>query len=197
MLNADAFLALASGAREEIAQKFFNDAYSFDQKGCSSPQTLFLIGSEEAAQRCERDLFDRLSQITARSYRRDVYGLACLKFRHAAEDACDGVITALPEKNARLFFAESLVNPLEHHTCGTGYFYLKVLGAVGDLAPLLSCRVQTIAYAGFSEPEVAELVRTTRTCVDRIVPFGKALAFDYIWDSYNLVEELTRKTVSL
>jgi hypothetical protein len=28
--------------------------------------------------------------------------------------------------------------------------------------------------------------------VDRIVPLGQALTFDYRWDGYNLLQELTR-----
>lgn len=53
-------------------------------------------------------------------------------------------------------------------------------------------RCQTIAYVGDKEM-LFPLLQTGIKGVDRIVPIGKTMDFDLIWDGYNLFERLTRQ----
>lgn len=50
-IDAASYLALDSDARDRLAEQFFNDAYFFDQMGCSSARLLVWVGdSAEASQ---------------------------------------------------------------------------------------------------------------------------------------------------
>ena len=54
---------------------------------------------------------------------------------------------------------------------------------------------QTVSYIGDRKMFLPLLEAGIRG-VDRIVPIGKTMDFDLIWDGYNLYERLTR-TISL
>ena len=55
-------------------------------------------------------------------------------------------------------------------------------------------RCQTIAYIGNSKA-VLPLIEAGVKGIDRVVPMGKTMDFDLIWDGYNLPALLTRTVV--
>ena len=60
---------------------------------------------------------------------------------------------------------------------------------IHDLCDNTHC--QTIGFLGHREQILPLIVSGVRG-VDRIVPIGKTMDFDFIWDGYNLVERMTR-----
>ncbi len=74
----------------------------------------------------------------------------------------------------------------------SGYFYEYNCAKIMDLFGLCNDkRCQTISYIGDSEM-LMPLVRAGAKGIDRIVPVGKTMDFDLIWDGYDLTERLTR-----
>ena len=64
-----------------------------------------------------------------------------------------------------------------------------------DLAPLCNDkRCQTIGYIGRSDV-LLPLIQSGIKGIDRVVPIGKTMDFDLIWDGYNLPALLTRTIV--
>ena len=64
-----------------------------------------------------------------------------------------------------------------------------------DLVPLVNDkRCQTIAYVGDKEI-FKPLIDAGVKGIDRIVPMGKTMDFDLIWDGYNLPSFLARTVV--
>ena len=53
-------------------------------------------------------------------------------------------------------------------------------------------RAQTIGYLG-DRVIFDKLINLGVKGVDRIVPIGKTMDFDFIWDGYNLFDSFTRK----
>ena len=74
----------------------------------------------------------------------------------------------------------------------SGYFFEYDCSDIMELWPLCNDdRCQTVSYLGDREmfrPLLAAGVRG----VDRIVPIGKTMDFDLVWDGYDLVSRLTR-----
>lgn len=60
---------------------------------------------------------------------------------------------------------------------------------IRDLCDDTHC--QTIGFLG-DKKQILPLVLSGVKGVDRIVPIGKTMDFDLIWDGYNLVERMTR-----
>ncbi|MBH9788303.1 acyl-CoA reductase, partial [Clostridioides difficile] len=55
---------------------------------------------------------------------------------------------------------------------------------------------QTIAYFGFKREELENLVEAISTRgIDRIVPIGKALDFNGVWDGQSFLTSFTREVV--
>jgi hypothetical protein len=202
IINVAAFLAEPIDNQREIARLFYNDAYTFDQKGCSSPQTIFLLntvhqtpsgGEEGQKQTFEKQFYKLLAEQADAAYSNDNYSLASLKFNQLVGDVLADRVVDFKNDSATLYFVETETARLDH-TCGGGYFYTYPLSHLEDLRPYLNQKIQTISYFGLTDAEKWALADMTAGIgVDRIVPIGQALAFDYIWDGYNLVEALSVK----
>src|SRR5439155_4067768 len=53
---------------------------------------------------------------------------------------------------------------------------------------------QTVTYFGWEGGELADLARRLgERGLDRLVPVGDALAFDTLWDGYDLLDDFTRR----
>ena len=78
-------------------------------------------------------------------------------------------------------------------SCGGGYFYSKEVEDLSQLKNLSIPKVQTITHFGLNNNQITDLSELSLgEGIDRIVKLGNALKFDYIWDGYNLVKELSR-----
>jgi hypothetical protein len=196
-IGCDAFNALDEQGRQVFAKQFFNDAYTFDQKGCSSPQSLFLLGTEDAYQQCAEDMAGLLSGTITKYYDTDIASIASLKLNRMVDDTIGQVIDRKWGDNYVTFAHMDTENPEgQHlaHSCGGGYFYTRRLAAMEELRPYVDSKLQTVSYFGLNETSM-EMLKTLSKAegIDRIVPLGTALNFNYIWDGYNLLEELSRK----
>ena len=193
IFKTQVFLLQDDTQQKEIVRKFYNDAYTFDQKGCSSPQSLFLLGSESDNQAFENTFYTILEKISATQYGGDNASLASLKYNQLINDVIDDKVSHFRNDNTTLYLVETSIQELLH-SCGGGYFYTQSIVQLKDILPSIHNKVQTISYFGLDDADLDYLAHQTAGIgVDRIVPIGKALAFDYIWDGFNLCEELSSK----
>lgn len=188
------FLEATDAEQQKVVSSFFNDSYSFDQLGCSTAQTIFCLGSPAECEAFKNKLYDQLL-IQATKYEAEYEYLASLKLNQQVADAVrtSGAVRFLNKENS-LTFAEHGATQELRHGCGGGYFYFQGITQLTDLIPLISAKVQTLSYYGIDKGLLADFVgRLNGRGVDRVVPVGKALDFNYIWDGYNLIDELTKK----
>ena len=55
-------------------------------------------------------------------------------------------------------------------------------------------KFQTLTYFGFDKRILFNLFfEKNQTGIDRIVPIGRSMEMNFIWDGYDLAHELTRK----
>lgn len=176
-------------------EKFFNDAYTFDQKGCSSPQTVYFIGDKTEFDNCLMQLTGLLSEISKKRYQTDISSLASLKLNQMVDDSLDKLIVNKTGDNYATFaIMNKDKNTRNLHSCGGGYFYAKQLLDIDELKKAISIKMQTIAYLGLDKKQLDILKEMAQgEGIDRIVTVGNALDFHYIWDGYNLLESLSRK----
>ncbi|MBB5869845.1 hypothetical protein F4553_003224 [Allocatelliglobosispora scoriae] len=181
--------------RALAAEGLVNDVYWFDQAACASPRAVFLVGDPAGADAVrvelvslvEKTLRDRsepaLDAAMAVEKRVGVYGLA-------ADGAAD-----------RITFHGNEVTDVEltgpgampRHWLGTGVFAFANVAQLADLVPLIRRKDQTLSHFGFDAQELTGFARAVAgRGVDRMVPFGQALAFAGIWDGYDLSREFTR-----
>lgn len=194
VVSAAAYGAADDAERARLAGAFFNDLFWFDQMACSSPHVVFWVGAAAAVD------------------------LGIVEFERRLQQEVDrrGYATAVPDAVRRLSFAfelaadadvrVDLAHPgfvgvrvhdapgLTKVTCGGGLVRHARLERLEELAAYATEVDQTITHYGFDAEALRSLATRSGTRgVDRLVPIGQALAFDVVWDGYDLIDDLTRK----
>ena len=86
-----------------------------------------------------------------------------------------------------------LKDGLDQFRCDSGYFSEYHASSLLELAKIINRKYQTLAYYGFSKKEMADLIDEIKPIgIDRIVPIGRTMEFSLIWDSYNIIDTLSR-----
>ncbi|MDX2281782.1 MAG: acyl-CoA reductase [Saprospiraceae bacterium] len=196
ILNCKSILELKEVDRLAFSKSFFNDTYTFDQMGCASPQTIFFIGTAAEYQACVTIIIEMISSQVEKNSNLDINSLATLKLNRAVDDALNEYFTEPPIGNNLIRFIplSKSVDVSNLHGCGGGYFYIQNLDSLENIPEIRKPKVQTITYFGLTENEKQQLIELANgEGIDRIVPLGQALTFDYIWDGYQLFDELSKK----
>jgi hypothetical protein len=194
VLDAERYLALDGTARAGLAERFFADAYWFDQLGCSSPRVVVWVGEPGASARAGQAFFSELLSVVAgRGYRVDT-ATALAKLTYAARAAADhpGATVERPANELTVVDAGGFVD-VGPDFCGAGTFWQARVGRLEELAGVLGRRHQTLAHFGFDRSELAGLVGALAgRGVDRVVPVGEALSFGRWWDGHDLLQAFLR-----
>lgn len=196
LIKAEVFLKLNEEGKHNVVRNFYNDSYVFDQKGCSSPQIIFILGRDNENSVFEKEFYEMLKVYSSKQYQNDITSLASLKLNHIVADIFNEKLEVqeIIKNNNYLYFVE--INDLteEINSCGGGYFYIKKIEKISAIIPFIRTEVQTLTYFGLTSEECKEIETVSYgKGIDRIVPIGEALNFEYIWDGYNLVDELCQK----
>ena len=194
-INSHSYLELDSEEAQNFARLFFNDAYTFDQMGCSSPQTIYFIGDFHSSKDCLLKFQSDLMQFLPNKYHSDLNSLASLKLNRIADDVINNLVSYHQGDNyIKLIELNENIDESSLHGCGGGYFYYRLLNSLDQIKSIQNVKVQTLAHWGFTTNELKDLhILSNGEGLDRIVPMGEALNFHYIWDGYNLFDELSRK----
>jgi len=180
---------------EQLAHRFINDTLWFGQQACSSPRTLYWVGSEEAvlaarsrfwpAVRAQSSLVpDEAAALMARVT--DAHLMAALAGGLHSHSGLGDYPLALEADHAD--------GRLRELQSGHGLVVDVRLHALSDLAEQLDDRDQTLVQHGFPRESLVDLLNAVgNRALDRIVPFGRALDFHPVWDGTDLLDVLTRK----
>jgi acyl-CoA reductase LuxC len=193
-LSAAGWRAADPAARRQAVVGFANDAYWFDQAACSSPRTVFLVGTDTAGVR-EEFLELLLEVVDKRGWAVDA-AMAVEKRVHAYGLAATGAVSAMAfPANAVTAMSLNAVPDAPRRWIGAGAFPFAEVGSLLDLVPAMNRQDQTFSHFGFVPDELRAFATALGgRGVDRIVPFGSALTFSAIWDGYDLPREFTRLT---
>ena len=193
IIKAETILQLNETALQETCRLLYNDAYVFDQLGCSSPQLIFFLGDDDTTDKAINLVYDGVHFWAKEKYMSDPAALASLKLNQLTNDAIADTISSNIRKTNLLVFAQlKTLSTTAIHSCGGGYFYTKNIENISQLAGFISKKIQTVGYFGLEENDLQLLSQMAAgKGIDRIVPIGQALAFNNYWDGYHLLNQLT------
>lgn len=194
-IHTETYLSSTSQEQDNLAEKFFNDAFWFDQLGCSSPRLIVWVGKKEDVQKASQIFYKKLQEIVRKKeYQVDTStALNKLAFSYRAvlehdvydHNALSNELVVLPLKN---------FSDVRGEFCGSGLFFQVYCDNLEDIVPHIKRRDQTLSYYGFSENQLIDLIhKLNGHGVDRIVPFGEALTFNRYWDGFDLIQSFTRR----
>ncbi len=176
----------------QLAERFYNDTYLFDQNACSAPHLVVWTGShvEEAKQL----FWDAVQQVAEQKYQFQEV-MAVDKLTALYKQSCAMPTSEEHTKNNLLRRVEiaELPTDIDSFRCAGGYFTEYTASSLNEIAPIVNNKYQTLAYFGFEKQELEDFVLSNRLIgIDRIVPFGETTAFSLTWDGMNLIERMSR-----
>lgn len=194
VIDSDKYLALEN--KEKFAQDFYNDTYLSDQNACTSPRIVIWLGKNiEAA----KEIFWQLEHafVKKKYIYQPIMGVNKLTSSYLAAVKFEQVKVENREDN---YIVRVKVPTVDHALMklkdNSGYFFEYDCSDIMELVPLCNdVHCQTIGFFG-EKKMIMPLIQTGIKGIDRIVPIGKTMDFDFIWDGYNLTERLTR-TISI
>ncbi|MGA3600097.1 acyl-CoA reductase [Lysinibacillus agricola] len=194
VLNSEVISKLDEVQLDSLLERFYNDVFWFDQMACSSPR--LIAWCEENQQTINRFWSAFEQKIQQKQYEL-MASTQVLKYTTTLMLATESNVANL--KNGTYFSRVKLsdvpVDVRERH-CGGGLFYEYNVGRIEDLADVLIDKDQTIAYYGFERNELESLVDAISSRgIDRIVPIGKALDFNGVWDGQSFLTSFTREVI--
>jgi hypothetical protein len=190
LASAEAWLEAGDAEREFLAEQLYLDSYPFDQRACSSPRLLVWVGSREDADAAGADLFPRLAGVIRKRGYDLPLGAATGKLAFAFGAAADRDLRAVRRLGNELtVLGLHGLHGFDRTHPGAGLFFEAAVPAVSDLAGFVTRKDQTVTAHGVPAGDLAVLAQAG---VDRVVPWGEALAFERHWDGYDLLAELTR-----
>ena len=190
VIDSEKYLEISDKAR--FAEEFYNDTFLSDQNACTSPRLVVWMGdrkkeAKEIFWQYEHDLVKKKYQFQS------IMGINKLTSSYLMAASKVGVYIEPREDNYIVRVNVPEVNPdLMKLKDNSGYFFEYDCNDILEIRDFCNnTHCQTIGFLGEKETIMPLLISGIKG-VDRVVPIGKTMDFDFIWDGYNLVERLTR-----
>lgn len=193
VIDSDSYLSIDNKAR--VAEDFYNDTFFSDQNACTSPRLIVWTGNKiEEAKKVfweeEHNLAEKkysFQAIQGVNKLTQSYLFAVVEPGVKIRECVDNLIVRVS--------IPKITNYLMDYRDNSGYFYEYDCKDIMDLIPLCNDkRCQTIGYIG-DYRVIMPLIQSGIKGIDRVVPIGKTMEFDLIWDGYNLPSLLTRTVI--
>lgn len=174
-----------------LTRKFYNDTYTMDQFGCSSPNSIFWLGKNNIA---KKKFWFELSKIVNNEYNLDLsaankkisslmnYTLG--KNRIFKADIKDFKLIKLKNKKKKFGNFENV---------NFGTFFEIDLPNINYLQKYISEKLQTVTYYGTDFDKIKKfIIKNQIKGIDRIVPIGRAFDITPEWDGVDIISTLSR-----
>ncbi|MCE9576995.1 MAG: gamma-glutamyl phosphate reductase [Deltaproteobacteria bacterium] len=194
VLRADAIVDATADAVAAVAGGLVNDLFWFDQAACASPRLVVWVGSPGAARAASVRLFGRVGEIAEqRGHRLEpAHVMNKVVFTYRAVADHPAVVRREQFGSLTVVEVEGLA-AVPHDHPGAGYVWSTTVEALAELTAFVGRKHQTLVHFGFTRVELDAVIDALAgRGVDRVVPIGRALAFDRMWDGHDLIAAFTR-----
>ena len=190
VIDSDVYMEIEE--KKQVASDFYNDTYLMDQNACTSPKIVIWIGSRK--EEAKKLFWEELHKLVEKKY--------SFQSIQAINKLTSSYLTAIYEPGAKVkkhrdnyvirVSVDKLMNGLMDIKENGGFFWEYDCDDILELKNICdNKRCQTIAILGDADV-LKPLLKSGISGIDRIVPIGKTLDFDLIWDGYDLTAYLTR-----
>lgn len=193
IIDANKILEADEETMQRLGENFYNDTYLMDQNACSSPQLMYWLNDNDQA----REKFWNIVLKTAQQ-KYDLQDAICVdKYTKLCEDAIDNTEFIKRTTNTgNLLYRidlKKLPASVENLRGKGGYFYEYSLSDIEEFLKIVNEKYQTVTYFGIDAKKLADILLVHNIAgIDRIVPIGKAMDINIIWDGHDLLRELSR-----
>lgn len=190
VIDADSYLTAED--KWKVAENFYNDTFFTDQNACTSPRIIIWMGNQ--IDEAKKQFWDEEYNLVKKKYRfQAIQAVNKLVNTYLTAVSVPGCKVERHEDNLIVRVRVPNVSAsLMDYKDNSGYFFeyeCKNIMEIRDLCDDKRC--QTIAYIGDVE-RILPLIQSGIKGIDRIVPIGKTMDFDLMWDGYDLSSMMTR-----
>ena len=197
ILNLNKFKKIKNHEIKLIAKKFFYDSYMMNQSACNSPHFVFWVGKKN--NNLQQKFWKELNYIAEQKFILDE-SMVLNKYSNLIKNMID----QKNFQNIKLFKNNLyVVNPnkniknIENIRGISGMFFQKNIAGIIELKKFITKKCQTVTYFGLDKKQIESFVlKNNLFGIDRIVPIGKALDINLVWDGYDVIDSLSR-TITL
>ena len=193
VINLDRLKKEKSDQVKLLAKRFYYDGYMMNQLACNSPHFVFWTG--KINKKLQDYFWSQLSKIVEKKFVFDDVHVVD-KYTNLMEN----IINQKDFKNIKMFKNNlyvidpgSKTNQIENIRGINGTFFQKNINQIKDLKNFITKKCQTVSYFGFTKDQLKYfLLNNNLLGIDRVVPIGKALEIDIVWDGYETTKSLSR-----
>ena len=191
LIDSNKLIKLSSKNLSALAKKFYNDTYTMDQFGCSSPNSVFWLGKNKIA---KKNFWHELNKIVNDKYDLDLSG-ANKKITNLMN------YTLGKNKGLKVNISNFSLIKLKSKKFNFGNFENVSFGTfveidlknINHLQNYTSEKLQTITYYGTNFKSIKKfIIKNKIKGIDRIVPIGNAFDLTPEWDGIDIISTLSR-----
>lgn len=193
VIDSEAYLTTEN--KDKIAEDFYNDTFFSDQNACTSPRIVIWTGKR--IDEAKKEFWKREHQLVAKKYQfQSIQCVNKLTSSYLVSVAIQDCRIEPHEDNLIIRVkVPYLTDSLMDYKDNSGFFFEYDCKNIMEMKELCNNkRCQTLSYLGDSKTFIP-LLKVGIKGIDRVVPIGKTMDFDLIWDGYNLSEFLSRIVV--
>ncbi len=193
VINLDRLEKEKSDQVKLLVKRFYYDGYMMNQLACNSPHFVFWTGKKN--KKLQNDFWTQLNKIVEKKFVFDDVHVV-EKYSNLLEN----IIIQKDFKNIKMFKnnlyvvdPDNKTNRIENIRGISGTFFQKNINQIKDLKNFITKKCQTVSYFGFTKDQLKYfLINNNLLGIDRVVPIGKALEIDIVWDGYETIKSLSR-----
>lgn len=192
IINAKTFSNSSNRERENIVHKFFKDTMLSDQNACNSPHSLIWVGKNNPSD--IKIFWDYMYKIIKKKYLFDDITILDKYSKLTESIISNNKISNYLHYNNHLYVMKVSKNQNIENLRGiNGMFFLINISSLRYLNKYITKKCQTLTYFGFQNEEIFKEIKNSNIQgIDRIIKFGEAMNFNYIWDGYNIISSLSK-----
>jgi hypothetical protein len=193
VLNSEKVASLNEAELDHLLENFYNDVFWFNQMACSSPRLVIWKG------KAIQNFWDAFENKVQQKQYELLAATQVLKYATGLQLATKEQVSRVsPTTYFSRVELQAINQSIRELHCGGGLFYEYEVAQLADVSQIISDKDQTLAYYGFEHEQLIELVDVIQSRgIDRIVPVGKALDFNGVWDGQSFLTSFTREVVIL
>jgi hypothetical protein len=174
-------------------ERFSRDYFDYNQRACSSPSVIFWVNSQNKNYDRKSFWFNFSDFIEKnKNYTVEMSGLRISNLLKLIFKGFD--VQSFNETKLKVGLLKNKEFDIGELDCSFGNFIEIEISSLDNFFQNLQYDFQTLTYYGFNSDQIKELTTKYRPKIDRIVPIGYALKMHYIWDGYNVLYELIKRT---
>lgn len=180
--------------KNKIINDFYNDTYLVDQNACSSPKAVFWLNDKDDS---AKNIFWNMLEEKIQNYNLSP-AKSVAKLHTFMKIVSNHKQTKfIKSKNnilLRVSTNDNILNMIEDVKINSGFFIEQDIEDICDLLQISDDKTQSLMYFGISTETMQKLINHNPK-IDRIVPIGKAMEFNFVWDGYDIIKTMSRKII--